>query len=273
MTIQPFPLQSLAEIGIIGGSGFYDLAAGLKEIKVETPFGIPSEKVAVGIVAGRRVAFLPRHSKTHDLPPHQINYRANLWALHSLGVREVITSHACGSLQAKIKPGSVVVLDQFIDRTTGRRDTFFDGPYATHVSTAYPYCERLRQVAVKAGRKLGLKVHSQGTVVVIQGPRFSTAAESLWFTKMGWDVINMTQYPEVVLARELQMCYCALAFPTDFDAGVVAIKKLKPVTAGEIIEVFNRNIADAKRLMLAMIKSWPKERECVCSRSLEGARF
>ncbi len=138
-----------AEIGIIGGSGFYDLASGLKEIKVETPYGPPSEKLALGEIAGHRVAFLPRHSKTHDLPPHRINFRANLWALYSLGVKEIVTSHACGSLQLKIKPGSVVVLDQFVDRTWGRKDTFFDGPYATHVSTAYPYCERLRNHALK----------------------------------------------------------------------------------------------------------------------------
>lgn len=271
--VKPFPFQNLAEIGIIGGSGFYDLAENLKEIKVETPFGAPSEKVALGEIAGRKIAFLPRHSKAHDLPPHQINYRANLWALHSLGVREILTSHACGSLQVNIKPGSVVVLDQFVDRTAGRKDTFFDGPYATHVSAAYPYCERLRKAAVKAAKKSGLTVHPQGTVVVVQGPRFSTAAESKWYTRMGWDVVNMTQYPEVVLARELQMCYGALAFPTDFDAGIVSLKKLPPVSAQEVAAVFKKNIRHAKSLLREMLKNWPKERDCPCGSALEGARF
>lgn len=272
MTV-PFKPNETAEIGIIGGSGFYDLAENLKEIKVETPYGSPSDKLAIGKIAGKKMAFLPRHSKTHDIPPHKINYRANLYALYSLGVREIITSHACGSLQSKIKPGSVVVLDQFVDRTWGRQDTFFDGPYATHISMAHPYCGRLRKHAIKTINKLKIPVHEQGAVVVIQGPRFSTSTESLWFTNMGWEVINMTQYPETALARELQMCYCALAFPTDFDAGIVAKGLAQPVSAKEIVRVFKQNVNNAKGIMLEMIKNWPTKTDCECQDALTDARF
>ena len=268
----PFKPKEIAEIGIIGGSGFYALE-NLTEIKLETPFGPPSDKVAIGTIFGRKVAFLPRHGQDHSIPPHRINYRANLWALHSLGVKEIITAHAVGSLQKKIKPGDVVVLDQFVDRTSGRQDTFFDGPVATHVSTAFAYCGRLRKQAIKTARKLGLEVHPQGTVVVIQGPRFSSAAESLWFTKMGWGVVNMTQYPEVALARELQICYSALAFPTDYDSGVVLTNKIRPVSAREVSEVFGKNIDKAKSLVREMIKNWPREGGCECQRSLEEARL
>jgi len=269
----PFKPKVTAEIGIIGGSGVYGLVENFEEIRVETPFGAPSDKIAVGNIYGKKVAFLPRHGKQHSLPPHQINYRANIWSLYSLGVKEIITAHAAGSLQKEIKPGSIIVLDQFIDRTSGRKDTFFDGPITTHVSTAFPYCERLRNQATKAAKKLKLRIHSQGTVVVISGPRFSTAAESLWFTKMGWDVVNMTQYPEVTLARELQICYCALAFPTDYDSGLVLAGKIRPVSAREVAEVFGKNIDKAKSLILEMVKNWPREGGCECQRALGDARF
>jgi len=262
-----------AQIGIIGGSGFYDLASGLKEIKVETPYGPPSDKVALGVVAGRKVAFLPRHNKTHDVPPHQINYRANIWALKELGVKRIITSHAVGSLQRRIKPGDFIILDQFVDRTKGRIDTFYDGQIATHVSTAFPYCPQLRKLAIKEAKRLRVRVHEQGTVVVIQGPRFSTAAESLWFTKMGWDVINMTEYPEITLAREKEICYCAIAIATDYDVGLVAEKKVKPVSWVEVVKMFQKNIIKAKKLMLEMIENWPEKATCDCQKVLKKARF
>lgn len=260
-------------IGIIGGSGFYDLASGLKEIKVETPYGPPSEKIALAKIAGFNVAFLPRHNKTHDIPPHKINNRANIWALHSLGVREIITATACGSLKPNIQPGDFVVLDQFIDRTNGRLDTFYNGPITTHISSAYSYCQRLSKLAYKLGKKLNIKIHPQGTVVVIQGPRFSTAAESEWYTKMGWDVVNMTQYPEVILARELQMCYCAIALVTDWDVGLVAEKKVKPVSVEMFVKIFNSNVNKVKKIIMAMIKNWPKKITCDCAKSLKGARL
>ena len=262
-----------AKIGIIGGSGFYDLATGLKEIKVETPYGAPSDKVAIGEVAGHAVAFLPRHKKEHDLPPHLINYRANIWALKSLGVERIITSHAVGSLQKNYRPGEIVILDQFIDRTKGRIDTFYDGPIATHISTAFPYCPQVRKLAITKAREMKLVFHQIGTVVIIQGPRFSTAAESMWFTKMEWHTINMTEYPEIVLAREKEMCYTAIAVVTDYDCGLIAQGKAKPVSTKVIIENFKVNIDKIKNLMLAMIKNWPEKRNCECGESLKHARF
>lgn len=261
------------EIGVLGGSGFYQLFNKAKEQKVETPYGPPSGKVALGEIAGRKVAFLPRHSKEHDLPPHKINYRANLWAMKSLGVSRIVTVTACGSLQPPIKRGDFVVLDQFVDRTSGRAETFYDGPITTHVSTAYPYCPQLSKLAYQIGKKQKIRVHSKGTVVVIQGPRFSTAAESLWFTKMGWDVVNMTQYPEVVLARELEMCYAALALVTDYDVGIAGKEKIKPVSVEELTQVFKENNGKAKGLLYQIIKNWPKERKCDCGKALEGARI
>lgn len=260
-------------IGIIGGSGFYDLAVNLREIKAETPYGPPSGKIALGEVAGRRLAFLPRHSKDHEIPPHQINYRANIWALKSLGVSQVLTSHAVGSLQKNIEPGDFVILDQFVDRTKGRVDTFYDGQIATHVSTAFPYCSQLRKLAIRTGKEMNLPVHENGTVVVIQGPRFSTAAESTWFTKMGWDVINMTEYPEIALAREKGMCYVAIAIATDYDAGLVAEGGAAPVSAQEVAKNFAKNIEKTKKMMLTMIERWPKRVSCNCRNVLRGARF
>lgn len=261
------------EIGIIGGSGFYDLASDLKEIKVETPYGPPSDKIALGKISGKKVAFLPRHNKDHLVPPHQINYRANIWALKQLGVTRILTSHAVGSLQKEIKPGDFVVLDQFVDRTRGRIDTFYDGQIATHVSTAFPYCPQLRKLAIKVAKEMKLPFHQKGTVVVIQGPRFSTAAESIWFTKMGWEVVNMTEYPEITLAREKEICYCAVAIATDYDAGLVAEGKVKPVSVDQVIKTFQKNIFQVKKLILAMIENWPKKPTCNCQKALEGARF
>lgn len=262
-----------AEIGIIGGTGLYDLASGLKEVKVETPYGSPSDKITLGEIAGKKVAFLPRHGKDHTIPPHMINYRANIWALKSLGVERVLTSHAVGSLQKSCRPGDFVILDQFVDRTKGRVDTFYDGPIATHVSCAFPYCPQISQLVVTEARKMKLKIHETGTVVIIQGPRFSTAAESAWFTKMGWHTVNMTEYPEIVLAREKEMCYTAIAVVTDYDCGLVAEGKVKPVSVKEIVSNFKINIEKVKKLMLNMIKAWPKIRTCDCGDSLAHARF
>ncbi|MFC1727676.1 S-methyl-5'-thioadenosine phosphorylase [Patescibacteria group bacterium] len=262
-----------AEIGIIGGSGFYDLATGLREIKVETPYGPPSDKISLGRIKNRQVAFLPRHHKDHHLPPHQINYRANIWALKQLGVSRILTSHAVGSLQKDVKPGDFMVLDQFVDRTKGRVDTFYDGQIVTHVSTAFPYCPQLRRLTVKSLKNLGISYHPRGTVVVIQGPRFSTAAESVWFTQMGWQVVNMTEYPEIALAREKEICYCAIAIVTDYDAGLIVSTKTEPVSLEEVIRVFKKNVTQAKKLILKMIADWPRKTSCSCQASLTGARF
>ncbi len=266
-------MKNKAQIGIIGGSGFYDLANNLTEVKITTPYGFPSDKIALGEISGKKIAFLPRHGKKHHLPPHLINYRANIWALKSLGVESILTSHAVGSLQRDYRPGDLVVLDQFVDRTKNRIETFYDGPKVVHVSTAFPYCPSLRNLAIKKTKELKFKTHSIGTVVVIQGPRFSTAAESSWFTKMGWQTINMTEYPEIVLAREQSMCYCAVAIVTDYDSGLVAKGKVKPVSTKEVIEIFQLNIGKVKKLFLAMVAEWPSRDECKCEDVLKNAGF
>lgn len=246
-----------AEIGVFGGSGFYSLLDDVKECKVDTPYGPPSDNVMLATVAGRRVAFLPRHGRNHTIPPHMINYRANVWAFHKLGVKAVISPCACGSLQRQIEPGHFVVCDQFVDRTKGRYDTFFDGPITTHVSPAELYDPTLRKLAVAAIKKHGIVCHDGGTVVVIQGPRFSTKAESIWFTKMGWEVINMTQYPEAYLCRELGMAVVNISLATDYDSGVVA--DTAAVTAHDVLEVFKSNAENARKVVLDLIATMPKD--------------
>ena len=258
------------EIGVFGGSGFYSLLDNPVEVAVETPYGMPSSPVMCGDIGGRSVAFLPRHGAEHQLPPHMINYRANVHAMKQLGVTRIVGPNACGSLQAHVKPGDFVICDQFVDRTSGRKDTFYDGPATTHVSSADPYCPTMRSVAVEKCRKLGISVHDGGTVVVIQGPRFSTRAESRWFASQGWEVINMTQYPESYLARELEICYCNISLITDYDAGTAGAE---PVTNDEVIRVFGQNNHKLKDLLFAMIPALPEERPCVCATALDGAVF
>ena len=269
-------------IGIIGGSGFYEFFEKVpkearaflsREEKIDTPFGPPSSKIAIGEIFGRKVAFLPRHNPTHDLPPVRIPYKANIWALKTLGVGQILALNASGSLQKNIKPGTVVILDQFIDRTRHRDDTYFIGPNTTHISSAYPFCPQIGALAYKTAKDLKIPVKNGGTVVVVEGPRFSTAAESIWFTKMDWDVINMTIYPEIVLAREQELCYTSIALIVDYDAGVVAMEKINPVSAEMVIRTVKENQGKAMQLVFAMLKNWPKQRTCDCDKVLEGARF
>ena len=261
-----------ADIGIFGGSGFYEFAEGdVEDIQVETPYGPPSDTIALATVAGHRVAFLPRHGRTHSLPPHKIPYRANLWALHSLGVTRVLAPSAVGSVQAHIRPGHFVVTDQFVDRTSGRPDTFYDGPITTHVSSAEPYCPQLRALAAEATKAHRVPVHEAGTCVVIQGPRFSTKAESRWFTQMGWDVVNMTQYPEAILARELAMCYVNIALVTDYDAGVAV--PADAVQVHDVLAVLHQNNAHVKNVLRTMLDRMPPVRDCPCPEALKYARL
>lgn len=262
-------MTASAEIGVFGGSGFYDLLPDATEVKVDTPYGEPSAPVVIGSLAGRSVAFIPRHGRAHEYPPHKIPYRANLWALRSLGVTRVLAPNAAGSLQPHVERGHFVVADQLVDRTSGRASTYFDGPETTHVSLADPYCPQVRALAIDAARAAEIPVHETGTVVVIEGPRFSTRAESRWFSAMGWEVVNMTQYPEAALARELALCYCAISLITDYDAGVGGVP---PVTVPEVIEVFQRNNARVRDLLVAIISSLPSERTCGCAGALDGAR-
>lgn len=262
-----------AEIGVFGGSGFYSLLSDPVEFKMDTPYGPTSDTLAVGQIAGKSVAFLPRHGKTHQFPPHSIPFRANIWAMKQLGVTRIIGPTCVGSLQPDVKPGDFVVSDQFIDRTSGRKDTFYDGPITTHISSADPFCPRLIRLAVDCGRAKGITVHEGGTVVIIQGPRFSTKAESLWFTKMDWSTVNMTVYPECVLALEQEMCYVNIALVTDYDAGIVAQGAVEPVNSEEVVKVLNANNSRVKELIVDMVTSMPSTRDCACANSLSNARL
>ena len=259
-----------AEIGVFGGSGFYELLDEVEEVVVETPYGPPSAPPVVGELGGKRVAFLPRHGREHQFPPAQINYRANLWALKELGVRRIIGPCASGALRPELRLGDFVVCDQFVDRTAGRADTFYEGPETTHVSAADPYCSDLRRILVETARELGIPVRDGGTVVVIQGPRFSTRAESRWFQQAGWDAINMTAYPECHLARELELCYATIAMVTDYDVGV---EGSAPVTAERVREVFAQNNERLRELLFASIPRVDPQQDDVCANALQGARL
>jgi len=259
-----------AEIGVFGGSGFYDFLDETETVELDTPYGPPSAPPVIGDVGGRRVAFIPRHGTDHRFPPHTIPYRANLWAMKELGVGRVFGPNACGSLQADVKPGDFVICDQLVDRTRSRPSTFYDGPVTTHISFADPYCDVMRGVAIEKARALDIPMHDRGTIVVIEGPRFSTRAESAWFAGAGWEVINMTQFPECVLARELELCYANISLITDYDVGVEGVP---PVTNDEVIRVFGENNAKLRDLLFAAIPALPVTRDCPCASALEGATF
>ena len=259
-----------AEIGVFGGSGFYSFLEDVEEVEIDTPYGKPSAPFTIGEIGGKRVAFLPRHGRNHELPPHAIPYRANVWAMRELGVRRVIGPNASGALKADLELGEFVVCDQFVDRTTGRKDTFYDGPETTHVSAADPYCPDLRRLLVDKAEELGIKVRDGGTVVVIQGPRFSTRSESRWFSGLGWDVINMTQYPECHLARELELCYAGVAMVTDHDVGVEGIE---PVSGQTVARVFAENLERLRKLLLAAIPRIGPQPDDVCSDAIAQGRF
>jgi 5'-methylthioadenosine phosphorylase len=257
-----------AEIAVIGGSGFYDFGAEHGNLSLDTPYGSPSAPITLADVGGRRVAFLPRHGLRHEFAPHLVNYRANLWALRSLGVRRVIGPCAAGSLRPEIQPGHFVILDQLVDRTWGRADTFVEGSDVRHVSFADPYCSELGLVlAASATSGPAGAVHVGGTVVVVQGPRFSTRAESNWYRSAGWQVINMTQYPEAYLARELGMCYCGVALITDYDTGVEGVEGIGPVTMDEVFAVLAANVSRTRDLLSAAIPAIPAEPGCGCHQS------
>ena len=262
-----------AEIGVFGGSGFYSFLEDIETLAVHTPYGLPSSRLHIGEIEGRRVAFLPRHGVNHELPPHAINYRANVWAMREVGVRWILGPCASGSLQPHVGVGQFVVCDQFIDRTSGRKDTFYDGPVTTHVSSADPYSPVLRQLLIDSCRELDIPVHDRGTVVVIQGPRFSTRAESRWFTAMGWEVINMTAYPEGYLARELELCYANVSLITDHDVGLEGMPGVVPVSHDEVVRVFNENNQRLRELLFHVIPRIPAEPDPHCAKALEGARF
>ena len=257
-----------ADIAVIGGTGVYDpeIVENVREVKVYTPFGAPSDLVTLGTYKGRKVAFIPRHGKGHQIPPHRINFRANIWALKELGVRQIVASSAVGSLREDYAPGDFVVTDQFIDRTKGRPDTFYEGGRLCHISSADPICPQLHDFFVGHARKLGLRVHPTGTYVCVQGPRFSTRAESKLFRQWGADLVGMTLYPECVLAREAEICYVSVAMVTDYDVWAE-----KPVSTQEILETLQDNSANFKRLIMEALPGIPEERTCGCGEALKTA--
>ena len=262
--------MATADIGVFGGSGFYAFLDETETVEIDTPYGPPSAPPVIGEVGGRRVAFIPRHGQHHEFPPHRVPYRANVWAMKELGVGRVLGPNACGSLQAGVRPGDFVICDQLVDRTRDRVNTFYDGPETTHISFADPYCDVMREVTVAKGRDLGIPLHDRGTVVVIEGPRFSSRAESDWFANAGWEVINMTQYPEALLARELELCYANISLITDYDVGVEGVP---PVTHEEVVRVFTANNEKLRDLLFAVIPALPETRACACATALTGARF
>ncbi len=271
-TVFPPSPGERADVGIIGGSGLYDpgILEDVKEIKVYTPYGEPSDYIILGTLRGRRVAFLPRHGRGHRIPPHRINYRANIWALKTLGVKWVISVSAVGSLREDYKPGDLVVPDQFIDMTKRRDYTFFDQGVVAHISMADPFCEHLRRLLIETSRDLGYTVHEKGTYICIEGPRFSTRAESrIWREVFRADIIGMTLVPEVNLACEAQMCYATLALITDYDVWAE-----RPVTAEEVTKVMKENTEKAKRVLYELIPRLPEEPDsglCSCCNALETA--
>lgn len=257
--------MTTADVGVFGGSGFYTFLDDVTSVEVDTPYGPPSAPAAVGHLGDVRVAFLPRHGVDHERPPHKVNWRANAWVMRELGVGWIVGPCAVGSLRADRHPGEFVVLDQLVDRTSGRIDTFFDGPTPVHVPFADPYCPEVAPVLIDAAGAADVVAHDGGTVVVIQGPRFSTRAESRWFRSQGWDVVNMTQYPEALLARELGICYAGLAMVTDYDTGVDDGGDTDSVTMEAVFAVLEANVERTRRVLhhaIPRIAALP--RRCAC---------
>lgn len=260
--------KSKPKIAIIGGSGLEDpkLFRKIKEVKVKTPFGYPSSSVSIGILSGKSVAFLSRHGKTHGIPPHKVNSRANLWALKELGVERVIGISAVGSLQKSFKPGDVVICDQFIDFTKKKDYTFYDNE-TVHVSLADPFCPELRSLFYKEAKKLNIAVHNNGTYWCVEGPRFSTRAESKFFRNFA-DIIGMTLIPEVSLARELGICYLTLAMVTDYD-----VWQPHPVSIGEILKTMKANAEKIKKLLGVAIPKVKDKKNCSCQDFIKDAKI
>jgi 5'-methylthioadenosine phosphorylase len=261
-----------AEIGVIGGSGLYAFLDAATTVEVDTPWGPPSDPLTIGEVAGRRVAFLPRHGRDHRLPPHRVNYRANLWALRAAGVRQVLGPCAVGSLKPQHDAGTVVVPDQLVDRSWGRASTFYDEPGpVVHVAFADPYCPAGRPVVVDVARRGGIDPVDGGTLVIINGPRFSTRAESLWHQAQGWTVVGMTGAPEAALARELALCYTSVGLVTDLDAG---LEHGEGVTHDEVLQVFAANMAKIRTILFDTIAALPPaDADCSCRHALDGLKL
>ncbi|MEM7815493.1 MAG: S-methyl-5'-thioadenosine phosphorylase [Candidatus Aenigmatarchaeota archaeon] len=257
-----------AEIAIIGGTAVFnkELMEGKKETRISTPYGNPSDSITIGNFSGRKIALLPRHGKNHTIPPHRINFRANIYALKQLGVQRIIALAAVGSLKEEYRAGEVVIPDQFID--WGKQvHTFYDGGKFYHVSMADPFCPELNKLLVSIARSLKIPVHEKGTYIRIEGPQFSTRSASKMYRQFG-DIIGMTCVPEAILAREREICFSVIATVTDYDVWAE-----KPVSCDEIKKVMSKNIQNTERILEAVIPKIPKERNCICKDALKGAEI
>jgi len=257
-----------AGIGIIGGTGLYDpkLFTNVEEVTVDTPYGAPSDAITVAELKGKCVAFLPRHGKKHTIRPTDVNSRANIFALKKLGVKWILASSTVGSLKEEYKPGDIVFVDQFIDRTTRREQSFYTENHVCHISVAEPMCPELRRILIAIAKVAGINAHETGTYVCIEGPRFSTKAESKMFRSWGADVVGMTLVPECVLAREAELCYASIATVTDYD-----VWKDHPVCVDDIVRTMRSNIENVKRIIVEAVARLPKERGCECGSALKSA--
>ena len=263
-------MNETAEIGIFGGTGIYDsgLLKDSKEITIDTPFGKTSDSITVGEFHGRNVAFMQRHGKKHTIPPHLINFRANIWAFKELGVKRIIAPSAVGSLKEELEPGHFALPSQFIDFTKSRQGTFSEDGKVIHISVADPFCPELQNVILNVTKEQEIQIHDNCTYICIEGPRFSTKAESKFFRTTGADIIGMTLVPECQLAREAQICYVSISTVTDYDVWAE-----KPVTAKDVMETLAKNVEMTKKLLTLVIDQIPKIKSCFCETALEEAEF
>ena len=263
-------MEKDVEIGIFGGTGIYDsgLLENPQEIQIDTPYGKPSDKITVGVFKERKIAFLPRHGKKHTIPPHLINYRANIWAFKELGVTRIIAPSAVGSLKEELAPSHFALPSQFIDFTKSRIGSFSDEGRVIHISVAEPFCPEIQLSILKTTQSQGIKIHENCTYVCIEGPRFSTKAESKFYKSINADIIGMTLVPECQLAREAQICYASISTVTDYDVWAE-----KPVTAKEVLDTLSKNVERTKMVLTELIEKIPKNRSCNCAKALEEAEF
>jgi len=263
-------MQEQVSIGVIGGSGIYEMEAltDVSEVRIKTPFGDPSDVIIIGTLAGRRIGFLPRHGRGHRIMPHELNSRANIYALKTLGVERIISVSACGSMRADYAPRDIVIPDQLFDRTKARPNSFFGDGLVVHIGMAEPFCPELSQMLYRAVQETGATVHQGGTFIVIDGPQFSTKAESRIYRQWGVDIIGMTAIPEAKLAREAEICYACMAHVTDYD---VWHETEEPVSVEMLIENLTANAAVTKRAIEVLVSMIPPTRECGCGSALASS--
>jgi len=263
-------MEKDVEIGIFGGTGIYDsgLLENPQEIDIDTPYGKPSDTITVGMFNGRKIAFLPRHGKKHTIPPHMINFKANIWAFKELGITRIIAPSAVGSLKEEFEPGDFALPTQFLDFTKSRDGSFSEDGRVIHISVADPFCPELQSSILQVIKNQDMKIHKECTYVCIEGPRFSTKAESKFYRTTGAEIIGMTLVPECQLAREAQICYASISTVTDYDVWAE-----KPVTAKEVMETLSKNVERTKKVLTELIDKIPKTRNCSCEKALAEAEF